>query len=252
MVPRVTPTVGIPLCLDAEGRWKSGRTYHYIDASYARAIERAGGVPVYLPLGAEPRALAARVDALLVPGGDDFLPPRRYPAQVRFSPVPRAQLEFDRALVEAALARRIPVLGICYGMQLLAVARGGTLHYDLATDLAGAGEHQLGDRRHWVVFESGSKLARIAGAPALEVSSRHHQAVAEPGPALRVAARGADGVIEAIEAARGAFQVGVQWHPESQGDASSEALFRAFVAAAKRGRKRARPRAANSTKRIAR
>ena len=245
MIARVTPTVGIPLCLDEQGRWKRGRTYQYGDASYARAVERAGGVPVYLPITADAAAQVARIDALLVPGGDDFLPPRAYPAQVRFEPVPAAQLAFDRALVDAALARGLPVLGICYGMQLVALARGGALHYDLATDLPGSAEHQLGEGRHRVALEAGSQLAEIAHARALEVSSRHHQAVSDPGPELRVAARSADGAIEAVEARAGAFCIGVQWHPEGHGDAESEALFRALVAAAKRGRRRTKPRAAN-------
>jgi putative glutamine amidotransferase len=251
MIAHVVPTVGIPLCVDEQGRWKRGRTYQYGDASYARAIERAGGVPVYLPLQADAAALVARIDALLVPGGDDFLPPRTYPPHVRFEAVPETQLAFDRALVDAALVRGIPVLGICYGMQLVALARGGALHYDLATDLHGASEHQLGGGRHPVALEPGSKLAEILGARELSVSSRHHQAVSDPGPELRVAARARDGAIEAVEARAGAFCVGVQWHPESHDEADSEALFRAFVAAAKRGRKRTKPRAAKRAARTA-
>src|SRR5258705_6940077 len=144
MLARVTPTVGIPLCVDAQGRWKPGRTYHYVDSAYARAIARAGRVAVYLPMQAEPAQLLERVDALLVPGGDDLLPPRPYPPEVRFEAVPEAQLGFDRALVAAALARGVPLLGICYGMQLLAVELGGALHYDIATDPPPAGPHQLG------------------------------------------------------------------------------------------------------------
>jgi len=234
MLARVTPTVGIPLCVDAQGRWKRGRTYHYVDAAYARAVERAGGVAVYLPMQGDPAALVARVDALLVPGGDDLLPPRPYPPGVRFDPVPEAQLAFDRALVEAALARGIPLLGICYGMQLLALALGGALHYDIATDLPGAGPHQLGhgDGRHGVVLEPGSRVAAAFGAPKGRVGSRHHQAVSDPGPELRVTARGDDGVVEAVERAAG-FCMGVQWHPESQDDPASDALFRAFIAAAR-------------------
>jgi putative glutamine amidotransferase len=251
MIARVVPTVGIPLCVDEQGRWKRGRTYQYGDASYARAVERAGGVPIYLPLQADAEALAARIDALLVPGGDDFLPPRAYPAHVRFEPVPQTQLAFDRALVDAALARGIPVLGICYGMQLIALARGGALHYDLATDLGGAASHQLGEGRHVIALEPGSALAKLLGARALEVSSRHHQAVSDPGPELRVAARARDGVIEAVEAPAGAFCVGVQWHPESHDGAESDGLFRAFVAAAKRGRRRTKPRAAKRAARTA-
>ncbi|MFI5316701.1 MAG: gamma-glutamyl-gamma-aminobutyrate hydrolase family protein [Myxococcota bacterium] len=248
----MTPTVGIPLCLDEQGRWKRGRTYHYVDASYARALERAGATPLYLPMQGDPGALAARVDALLVPGGDDLLPLRPYPAHVRFEPVPPAQLAFDRALVEAALAREIPLLGICYGLQLLALALGGRLHYDLATDLPSAAAHQLPEpgARHRVRLEPGSLLAEIAQGAELEVSSRHHQAVSDPGDQLRVSARSDDGVIEAVERGRGAFCVGVQWHPEGQGDPASEALFRAFVAAAAPGRSRNSARAANSAARI--
>jgi putative glutamine amidotransferase len=251
MMARVTPTVGIPLCLDEQGRWKRGRTYQYGDASYARAVERAGGVPIYLPLQADAEALVARIDALLVPGGDDFLPPRAYPAHVRFEAVPPPQLVFDRALVDAALRRAIPLLGICYGMQLIALARGGALHYDLATDLPDAAGHQLGEGRHPIALEPGSKLAELFGTRALEVSSRHHQAVSDPGPELRAAARTRDGVIEAVEAPAGAFCIGVQWHPESHDGAESDALFRAFVAAAKRGRRRTKPRAAKRAARTA-
>jgi len=234
MLARVTPTVGIPLCVDAQGRWKRGRTYHYVDAAYARAIERAGGVAVYLPMQGKPARLLERIDALLVPGGDDLLPPRPYPPEVRFEAVPEAQLGFDRALVAAALARGVPLLGICYGMQLLAVELGGALHYDIATDLPGAGSHQLGhgDARHGVVLEPGSRIAAAFGAAKGRVGSRHHQAVSDPGPELRVTARADDGVVEAVERSGAGFCVGVQWHPESQDDPASDALFRAFIAAA--------------------
>jgi putative glutamine amidotransferase len=247
MLARVKPTVGLPLCVDDQGRWKPGRTYHYVDAAYARAVERAGGVAVYLPPRADARELVQHVDALLLPGGDDLLPPRPYPAHVRFEPVPPQQLEFDSALLAAALARGIPVLGICYGMQLLALARGGALDYDVPSDVPDALEHRLGpDGRHAVRVEPGSLLAKLTGAGEFRVSSRHHQAVSEPGRGLRVSARAHDGVVEAIESRAGAFAVGVQWHPESQGDAESEALFRAFVAAAEPGQKRKTTRARKS------
>jgi putative glutamine amidotransferase len=227
----------MPLCLDATGRIRAGRSYHYVHAAYAHALERAGATPVYLPIQRDAAALVRRIDALLVPGGDDLLPPRPYPPGVRFDPVPEAQLAFDRALVEAALAGDLPVLGICYGMQLLALALGGALHYDLATDLPGSAPHRLPERdgRHVLRVEPGTRLAALAGGASASVGSRHHQAVSDPGPRLRVSARSADGVIEAVERepAAGAFCVGVQWHPETDGGALADALFAAFVAAAR-------------------
>jgi putative glutamine amidotransferase len=249
MIARVTPTVGIPLSIDERGRWKRGRTYHYIDAAYAAAVERGGGTPLYLPRSSDGRAQVERIDALLIPGGDDFPPPAPYPAHVRFELVPDVQLAFDRALLDAALERDIPVLGVCYGMQLVALRRGGSLHYDLASDVTGAAEHRLGEGRHRVKLEPGSRLAEITGKSELSVSSRHHQAVSDPGPDFRVSARSDDGVIEAIETP-GGFCVGVQWHPESHCDAESDALFRAFVEAAKRGQTRDTKRAAKSAPRI--
>jgi putative glutamine amidotransferase len=192
-------------------------------------------VPVYLPVQRDAQALVARIDALLVPGGDDLRPPRPYPASVSFDFVPDAQLAFDRALVDAALAAGKPVLGICYGMQLLALALGGTLHYDIATDLPGAAQHRLAEKdgRHQIQIEKDSVLARLAGSCSAQVGSRHHQAVSDPGRELAVSARCDDGVIEAIERRAGPFCVGVQWHPETDADALSDALFSAFVAAAR-------------------
>jgi putative glutamine amidotransferase len=236
----VSPVVGIPICLDATGRIRAGRTYHYVHAAYARALESAGAIPLYLPIQRDAAALAARIDALLVPGGDDLLPPRPYPPEVRFDPVPEAQLAFDRALLDAALARDLPVLGICYGMQLLALALGGTLHYDLATDVPGSGAHRLPERdgRHALRIEPGTRLAGLARGNPASVGSRHHQAVSDAGPKLRVSARTDDGVIEAVERApaAGPFCLGVQWHPETDGGALADALFRAFVDAARERR----------------
>lgn len=224
--------MAIPLGLDDAGRWREGRRYHYLDAAYAEAVREAGGLPVHVSLDAEPEAIAARVDGLLLPGGDDFEPETPYPDDVRFAPVPAPQLAFDAALLAACLERGLPVLGVCYGMQLLARHHGGRLLYHLPLDLPGAREHRLpAAARHPVAVEAGSRLARVLGAGPLAVNSRHHQGVAEPGAGLRACARSEDGLIEALEAPGPGFALGVQWHPESLEAAHRRPLFGAFVAA---------------------
>jgi len=227
------PLIGIPQCLDDRGRWKPAREYQYLDAAYASAVEAAGATPLYLPLQGGAQTLIERVDGLLLPGGDDFAPPRAYPPGVRFETVPERQAAFDRALLAAARERGLPVLAICYGMQLLALHCGGSLHYDIPTDVPSAGAHHLAepDGRHAIAVEPGTRLAAALGDAPAAVNSLHHQAVAEPGTGLRASAVAEDGLIEAIEAADGSFVLGVQWHPEKMDGPHRTRLFEALAAA---------------------
>ena len=264
------PIIGISQCLDAGGRIQPGREYLYGDFAYVRAIERAGGIALLLPIQSRARELVERIDGLLLPGGDDFLPTSPYPADVSFDAADPRQIDFDRRLLVAALERGLPIMGICYGAQLMALQRGGRLHYDIPHDMPGAMDHQLAEKggRHEIRIEPGSQLARILEAETASVNSLHHQAIEDPGTGLRVCATAPDGVIEAIEsvafdgsepgalalgdsASRGLF-LGVQWHPEKQPGADSDALFAALIdaarstAAAKRSRSERRSDAAGS------
>jgi len=265
MLRAVRPLVGIPQRL--RGASGGGRERIELDPAYARALAEAGALPVHLAWPADPEALATRLDALVIPGGPDFLTESLGegsgarasapeagrtpgdPPEVRFDPVDPRQLAFDRALAAAALERGIPVLGICYGMQLLALHAGACLHLHLPRDLPAAGSHGAagsGERRHPVRLPPGTLLARVLGAGETEVNSSHHQAVADPGP-WRVAARAPDGVVEAVEppdAGPGRFCLGVQWHPERMEPAHRRALFGALVEACGTSRSRAPRRGA--------
>jgi len=239
MRPSATrPVIGITQCLDDCGRWRSGRTYGYLDTAYASAVETAGGIPLLLPIAADAAPLVHRIDGLLVPGGDDFSPsePGRYPADAHFDPAPARQIAFDLSVLAAAEARRLPVLGICYGMQLLAVRHGGSLYYHLPADAPECAPHQLTapEGRHPIDVVRDTRLAEILGPGTHAVNSLHHQAVRAAGAGLRVCASAPDGTIEAIERAdrkAGPFELGVQWHPEKLPGTAAGVLFAALVAA---------------------
>jgi putative glutamine amidotransferase len=236
------PRIGIPLSLDNQGRWREGRQYHYIDRHYADAVDRAGGQPLHLPIQSDAVSLVKGLDGLLLPGGDDFPSDRPLPPGVKLDLVPADQLRFDTALYAAAQDRGIPVLGICYGMQLMVQASGGQLEAHLPSHDPSLGEHRLpAAGRHTLNIDPESLLGTILEAGAGNVNSLHHQAVRTPGPQFRVVARAEDGVVEAVEGIRGEklkmtsrWEVGVQWHPEKMHDDLSDRLFTSFVGACRK------------------
>jgi putative glutamine amidotransferase len=228
------PAIGVPLGVEpARGARRLSAERIYLDAVF-----ESGGLALALPPQGDAEGVVARLDGLLLPGGGDFLPPEGRLRGVRFRAVPEERLASDRALLAAALRRGLPVLGVCYGMQLLVLAHGGRLLFDLPSERPHGGAHRLrGAARHALQVVADTRLARALGPGPHAVNSRHHQGVAEPGRGLRVAARAEDGLIEAVERVDRPFCLGVQWHPESLETQHRRALYGAFVDACAQGRR---------------
>jgi putative glutamine amidotransferase len=216
--------------------------------SYLDALLHFGALPMVLVSSLDQdqlRAAYERLDGLLLPGGAD-VDPSRYaaPAHPALGDVDPALDAADLALARWAFEDGKPLLGLCRGLQVINVAFGGTLYQDLPSERPNGLDHATRppDRYrpvHEVALEPSGELARLLGAERLPVNSTHHQAVREPAPGWRVAARAPDGVVEAIEPAapRPGFVLAVQWHPEElwpRGDRAAARLFEALVAAARR------------------
>jgi putative glutamine amidotransferase len=230
------PRIGLTLDVD-----EAGASY-LLRKAYAEAVEAAGGLPLLLTHqpGAAVEWLAL-CDALVVTGGAFDVPPEAYGEARRpgCGPARPERTAAELALLTLALQRDLPVLGVCGGMQLLAVALGGSLHQDLEADL-GLGGHQQPPPRdvpsHAVTVAPGTLLAGLVGAGELAVNSTHHQAVREPGRGAVISARAPDGVVEAIELPGRRFALGVQWHPEAlRGEPRHAAIYAGLVAAAATG-----------------
>jgi putative glutamine amidotransferase len=217
---------------------------------YVRALLRQGIAPEEILVLAPGTSPPADFDALLLGGGID-VDPKRYGQMPRAS----AGLELDAerdatdfAALESARASGKPVLGICRGLQVVNVGLGGTLVQDIPLERPSEVPHQHPKtektrRAHRVRLEPGTLLRDIAGVAEIEVNSRHHQAVADAAPGLRVSAASPDGLVEGLESTGEDWLVAVQWHPENlAGDPSSEALFAEFVRAARRAGDRGDPR----------
>ena len=204
--------------------------------AYVRAVGRAGGLPVVLPTmaeGAVPDALLG-LDGIVVSGGDFDVPPAYYGQRARagLGPVDERRSAFERAVIEWCLREDISLLGICGGMQLLNVVRGGTLHQDLV-ERPGTAQHvqptSPASSHHEVALTEGSLLRRICGRPRIQVNSTHHQVLSDLGEGLRAVGHAPDGVIEAIELEGSTFALGVQWHPEVLDDESQRRIYEVFV-----------------------
>jgi putative glutamine amidotransferase len=206
------------------------------DNDYLRALLEAGARRDEIVVLRPGDPIAGEFDGVVIAGGDD-VDPALYGREIR----PEGNVKVDPGrdaidfpVFEEAWRGGVPVLGICRGLQVVNVARGGTLIQDLPSENPSEITHRRrkepNRRDHPVLVRPGTRLSAIAGSPEIDVNSRHHQAVDRPAEDFVVSATAPDGVIEALEARDGRWLVAVQWHPENlPDDAASNRLFREFV-----------------------
>ena len=236
-----TPLIGVTSDIEANPGGKPPRPYYILDSRTFDALRAEDAAPVMLPheIGQIPRYLEA-LDGILVSGGGYQFPhPELFGegADGTDSPEKLNRAAFERALISAAIAADVPLLGVCGGFQMMNSVCGGKLIVSLAASRPSGIEHRqtesYAEGTHTVRAEPGSDFARWFGPEAVLVNSKHSQGVIEIGPRARVAARAPDGLVEAIEVPGRGFALGVQWHPEFHITPSDKLVFERFVEAAR-------------------
>ncbi|MBU1486453.1 gamma-glutamyl-gamma-aminobutyrate hydrolase family protein [bacterium] len=196
--------------------------------SYVSCLQRAGASPVILAANESPDSFDI-LDGLLIPGGKDIDPKLFGEEQlIGLDPEDEKRVNFEIGLIRYARSRKIPILAICYGMQLLNVTLGGSMYQDIKTQIPSALNHK--GPIHEVEILKDTQLAEILKEQRIRVNSTHHQAVEDLPPGLRPSARSSDGLTEAYEADGDWLLLGLQWHPEKlDEDKNTRRLFKYFV-----------------------
>jgi putative glutamine amidotransferase len=215
----------------------------FLPKVYFEAVTRAGGIAILLPPqpvdAAAANQVLAALDGLIITGGKDIDPGRYGQDPHPETDEPRKDRDaWEVALLDAAIERGLPFLGICRGAQMLNVALGGTLHQHLP-DVLGSNRYGLGGGNfgeNEVKVEGGRLAETLAGTESLHVKSYHHQGINAVADGLRVTARSDDGTIQAVELESVPFGIAVQWHPEQDDDIR---LFTGLVDAARTYKARA-------------
>lgn len=232
------PIIGITLDSEPAGGW-SKFPWYALRENYCGIVARQGGVPIALPHEPElAEEYLNRISGLIITGGNFDVPPELYGQATTSDKVTTKpkRSQFEWAITQGAMQRKMPILGICGGQQLLNVILGGTLIQHIPDSIENPLAHEQPNPRnepgHTVAIVEGTLLHRIVGSSTASVNSAHHQAVATPAPGSIVNATAPDGVIEGIEYPGHPFCLGVQWHPEFSITGADDAILTAFIAAA--------------------
>lgn len=213
----------------------------YLGRDYSEALENFGALPLHLSLIPKKdyiRDVLQNLDGILLPGSDTDVDPQRFGEEPRpkLGTVIQEKEETDFLVIEEAEKLNLPILGICFGMQILNVSRGGTLFQDIETEIPNCLKHEQGRplarNSHALSLCKNSIVFRLAKSDSAVVNSHHHQAIKNVGNNLVATAWAKDKVIECIEDTReNKFVFGVQWHPELswKSDLLSAAIFQKFV-----------------------
>ena len=213
----------------------------YLGRDYTEALAGLGAIPLQIALIPDEDYIAEAIknlDGILLPGCDTDVEPQRYNEEPhpKLGRVIREKDQTDLLVIEEAEKRNIPILGICFGAQVLNVSRGGSLIQDIESVIPNSLQHSqlapLDRNSHSIQIERESILAGLVTNGAVCVNSSHHQAIRQPGENLKITARAKDGVIECIEDTRSdKFVMGVQWHPEVnwKKDDLSRRIFEKFI-----------------------
>lgn len=229
------PRIGLLMRLEMDSR------RFYLGRDYCEALETCGAIPYHIALLPNKKYVVEALqtlDGILLPGSDTDVDPSRYgdEPQPQLGTVVPEKDEMDLLVLNEAENLNLPVLGICFGMQILNVFRGGTLFQDIETQIPNCVKHEQGrplDRNsHNIKIEKGSCLSGLITSKNAKVNSHHHQSIKIVGKNLKATAWAQDGVIECIEDTRSErFNFGVQWHPEYswKTDEVSKKIFETFI-----------------------
>ena len=218
--------------------------WYALRVHYSQSIITAGGIPILLPYAQELIQDYLKIcKGLIFPGGDIDIHPSLYKEKVSVKKInldeDNPRIEFEFKLLQTALKKKIPILGICAGFQLLNVVLGGSLYQDIQEQVKTNIIHSkhsdnYSENTHSIKVIKGTLLNKITGKDNYIVNSFHHQTVKQLGRNLIISATAPDGLIEGIELKDHPFCIGVEWHPEFQNTDEDIKLFRALILAAQK------------------